>query len=76
MQSFETVECVFFWQLSDLWELTEEGRSFVGVGGPAAGHQSDEGFSVGDVGGQALLPRVRTHPTQHTKHDLHDVGHL
>lgn len=56
--------------------LTEKGGPFIWVGGPAAGHEVNEGLSAGDVCWQTVQARVGSRSAENTEHDLHGIGGL
>ncbi len=56
--------------------LTEKGGPFIWVGGPAAGHEVNEGLSAGDVCCQTVQARVGSRSAENAEHDLHGIGGL
>lgn len=54
--------------------LTEKGGAFVWVGGPAAGHEVNEGLSTGNVRRQTVQACVRPRSSEDAEHDLHGIG--
>lgn len=56
--------------------LTEKGGPFIWVGGPAAGHEVNEGLSTGNVCRQTVQACVGPRSSEDAEHDLHGIGGL